>query len=297
MGEGDDSDVKSVGSLHTPRYGLMNEAADQLRETLDEYREQTSILRQEILQLDLEKQQHLQEQATRTMIRPSSGSGTPSASATISDANDFTDTDAAEDENDEVIEVRPQSRQRRSRPTSMVQLRGEATAVASSSRGGGGGAYVTSASHRQSLTGVSQRGSGTGRGRRVSDTSNPAAFTASASSSSRPPSGSGPSPSMSRSQPRSQHKRASIVRNRSMGPSRSSRSSTHETTMVPQLEAEIRVCRDGVVAETLLKSKNILTEEQFDSVQRTRNESGRAAEDTAVWSLNCDFQVKMVNHP
>lgn len=259
----------------------MNEAADQLRQTLDEYREQTAILRQEILQLDLEKQQYLQEQVTRTMVQPSSDGTCSSgaafaATAAASNVSDFTDTDAAEDENDEVIEVHPQSRRRRPRPASMVQLRDDASSIASSSRGGSG-AYVASASRRQSVTGAPQGG----------------AFTASANNSSRPASGARPSSPMSRSQ----HTRASMIRNRSMGPSRSSRSSAHETAKVPQLEAEIRVCRDGVVAETLLKSKNILTEEQFDCVQRTRHESGRTAEDTPVWSLSCDFQVKMVNRP
>ncbi|GJJ73126.1 hypothetical protein EMPS_05484 [Entomortierella parvispora] len=294
-GESGDSDVESVGSLHTPRYGLMNEAADQLRQTLDEYREQGMILRQEILQLDLEKQQYLQEQATRALSSAFNGRGssrgTGCASAATSSANDFTDTDAAEDENDEVIEVYPRSRQRRSRPVSMLQLRdGDPAASASSRGGGGGGAYVASASRRQSVTGASQGGPAAG-GRRSSDTFNPATFTASASNSSRPLSGSGPSMS------RTQHKRASTIRNRSMGPSRSSRPNVPEPAMVPQLEAEIHVCRDGMVAETLLKSKNILTEEQFDSIQRSKGENERAAEDTAIWSLKCDFQVRMVNHP
>ena len=69
---------------------------------------------------------------------------------------------------------------------------------------------------------------------------------------------------------------------------------------VPQLEADIQICKDGILSETLLSSKTILTEEQFERIRTTRVEAGEkesGPEEDEVWSLNCDFRVKMVYAP
>ncbi|KAF8985302.1 hypothetical protein BGZ46_005046 [Entomortierella lignicola] len=59
---------------------------------------------------------------------------------------------------------------------------------------------------------------------------------------------------------------------------------------IPQLEADIKICKDGNISETLLSSKTLLTEDQFDRIQHKKSE----AKDE-VWSLSCDFKVRMVN--
>ncbi|KAI8595760.1 hypothetical protein EDD21DRAFT_423781 [Dissophora ornata] len=80
-------------------------------------------------------------------------------------------------------------------------------------------------------------------------------------------------------------------RSRSRGPGSSSRSNGGDMSMkkVPQLGADISICRNGVHAETLLSSKALLTPELF--------EGGRSDGVNEPWSLSCNFKVRMVDHP
>ncbi|KAF9379564.1 hypothetical protein BGX21_002599 [Mortierella sp. AD011] len=78
----------------------------------------------------------------------------------------------------------------------------------------------------------------------------------------------------------------------STGPSRSDRSFRGVDAKVPQLEADIKICKDGNISETLLSSKTFLTEEQFDRIQY-KNDAKDG--DDKIWSLSCDFKVRMVN--
>ncbi|KAF9906529.1 hypothetical protein EC991_000536 [Linnemannia zychae] len=66
---------------------------------------------------------------------------------------------------------------------------------------------------------------------------------------------------------------------------------------VPQLEADVRICQDGVQSETLLSSKTVLTDEQYERIRSSRAEAGvdPGAED--VWSLSFAVCVKMVPAP
>ncbi|KAF9998160.1 hypothetical protein BGZ79_008162 [Entomortierella chlamydospora] len=78
----------------------------------------------------------------------------------------------------------------------------------------------------------------------------------------------------------------------STGPSRSDRSFRGVDAKVPQLEADIKICKDGNISETLLSSKTLLTEEQFDRIQY---KSDAKDGDDKIWSLSCDFKVRIVN--
>ncbi|KAF9115811.1 hypothetical protein BGX27_006242 [Mortierella sp. AM989] len=61
---------------------------------------------------------------------------------------------------------------------------------------------------------------------------------------------------------------------------------------VPQLEADIKICKDGNASETLLSSTTLLTEDQLD---RIRSKNDVKGEDDEIWSLTCDFRVRMVH--
>ncbi|KAF9201235.1 hypothetical protein BGZ49_008539 [Haplosporangium sp. Z 27] len=84
-----------------------------------------------------------------------------------------------------------------------------------------------------------------------------------------------------------QQKRASLRSDRSNS---RGQSDAPASIKIPQLEADIKICKDGNISETLLSSKTLLTEDQFDRIQRKKSE----AKDE-VWSLSCDFKVRMVN--
>ncbi|KAI1317651.1 hypothetical protein EDD11_008079 [Mortierella claussenii] len=90
-----------------------------------------------------------------------------------------------------------------------------------------------------------------------------------------------------------QQKRVSAMgrRGASQSRTRSSRGGSVAIGKVPQLEADIKICKDGVASETLLSSKTLLTEETFD---RIRPGADGDDEDGEMWSLFCDFRVRMV---
>ncbi|KAG0306778.1 hypothetical protein BGZ98_001739 [Dissophora globulifera] len=62
---------------------------------------------------------------------------------------------------------------------------------------------------------------------------------------------------------------------------------------VPQLEADIMICKDGSISETLLSSKTVLTQELFESSRPKAN----GQDEDEIWSLQCDFKVRMVEQP
>ncbi|KAG0061662.1 hypothetical protein BGZ89_011266 [Linnemannia elongata] len=66
---------------------------------------------------------------------------------------------------------------------------------------------------------------------------------------------------------------------------------------VPQLEADVKICQDGVQSETLLSSKTVLTDEQFERIRSSRAEAGIEQNPDDVWSLKFDVRVKMVPTP
>lgn len=63
---------------------------------------------------------------------------------------------------------------------------------------------------------------------------------------------------------------------------------------VPQLEVDVKVCKDGDISETLFSNKAVLTQEQFD---RTRPNRNGEEQDDEVWSMFCDIKVRMVPFP
>ncbi|KAG9067435.1 hypothetical protein KI688_012218 [Linnemannia hyalina] len=74
-------------------------------------------------------------------------------------------------------------------------------------------------------------------------------------------------------------------------------SSLYLQDRVPQLEADVKICQDGVQSETLLSSKTVLTDEQFERIRSSRAEAGIEQNTDDVWSLKFDVRVKMVPNP
>ncbi|KAF9120427.1 hypothetical protein BGW39_011385 [Mortierella sp. 14UC] len=71
----------------------------------------------------------------------------------------------------------------------------------------------------------------------------------------------------------------------------------HQQDRVPQLEADVRICQDGVQSETLLSSKTVLTDEQYERIRSSRAEAGMDPGAEDVWSLSFAVCVKMVPAP
>ncbi|KAG0359858.1 hypothetical protein BG005_011988 [Podila minutissima] len=99
-----------------------------------------------------------------------------------------------------------------------------------------------------------------------------------------------------------QGKRAAYSRSQSQGPKRRSGEAVYALSRVPQLEADIRICKDGVLSETLLSSKTVLTEEQLAKVRMAKKSTDDGKEDDdgeeeEVWSLSCNFRVNLVPSP
>ncbi|KAF9551530.1 hypothetical protein EC957_008199 [Mortierella hygrophila] len=74
-------------------------------------------------------------------------------------------------------------------------------------------------------------------------------------------------------------------------------SSLYLQDRVPQLETDVKICQDGVQSETLLSSKTVLTDEQFERIRSSRAEAGIEQNPDDVWSLKFDVRVKMVPNP
>lgn len=99
-----------------------------------------------------------------------------------------------------------------------------------------------------------------------------------------------------------QGKRTAYSRSQSQGPKRRSGEAVYALSRVPQLEADIRICKDGVLSETLLSSKTVLTEEQLAKVRMAKKSTDDGKEDDdgeeeEVWSLSCNFRVNLVPSP
>ncbi|KAF9146691.1 hypothetical protein BGX30_010753, partial [Mortierella sp. GBA39] len=67
-------------------------------------------------------------------------------------------------------------------------------------------------------------------------------------------------------------------------------SSLYLQDRVPQLEADVKICQDGVQSETLLSSKTVLTDEQFERIRSSRAEAGIEQNPDDVWSLKFDVR-------
>ncbi|KAG0198091.1 hypothetical protein BGX28_008423 [Mortierella sp. GBA30] len=233
-----DSDAESDDAVEIPRYSLMNEAAEQLRQALEEIKLQKADLHHDVGMLEAKKM-HLVDEVARAEKRAAIVSqqteGDTKTNATERTVQGQDDGEKEEDCTDEHTD--------------------------------------DDASRRRSARG--------GRG---------------ISRATAPISSGGRSRTLTR-----QQKRLSQLGGRgvSMTPSKSrGKKADRREDRVPQLEADIQICKDGLLSETLLSSKTILTEEQFERIRISKAESEEnEADEDEVWSLNCDFRVKMVYAP
>ncbi|KAG0022764.1 hypothetical protein BGZ82_010931 [Podila clonocystis] len=95
---------------------------------------------------------------------------------------------------------------------------------------------------------------------------------------------------------------AGYSRSQSQGPKRrSGGEAVYSLLRVPQLEADIKICKDGLLSETLLSSKTVLTEEQLAKVRMAKKSMEDEDEEDGgveeVWSLSCNFRVNLVPSP
>ncbi|KAF9347313.1 hypothetical protein BGX26_001196 [Mortierella sp. AD094] len=238
-----DSEIESVQTVRIPRYSHIADAAEQLQQTLEEFKLQKAGLYHDIGVLEARRLQLLEEIAGIEAHHPSNR-GDESTSSMM----DLGSTGGERDALGEFCDER---------------LSGEFVDEEFVDE-----EFVDEEEQRQ------QQQIRTGR--------------------SRPRSGSLASTrtySTVRQQKRmSQHGRRGL----STGPSRSDRNFRGVDAKVPQLEADIKICKDGNISETLLSSKTLLTEEQFDRIQY---KSDAKDGDDEIWSLSCDFKVRMVRSP
>ncbi|KAF9988587.1 hypothetical protein BGZ75_009085 [Mortierella antarctica] len=243
------SDADSVDTVEIPRYSLMNEAAAQLRQALDELKMQKAALHYDIRTLE-DMKLHLVEDVAK--------------------AEKVIKTDDASSS----VPVSPRGGQDVEKDKAagrMVQGQDDARASEDSDDDYADEDDALSRPTAREGKGSSRAGSMAGAPR---------------------------SRTMTRQQRRLSHHTGRGV---SMAPTRSrGKRGDRREERVPQLEADIQICKDGILSETLLSSKTILTEEQFERIRTTRVEAGekeQAQEEDEVWSLNCDFRVKMVHAP
>ncbi|KAF9579599.1 hypothetical protein BGW38_004082 [Lunasporangiospora selenospora] len=293
--EDDHSQTTDPNTTPEPRHCLYTDAADQLRLSLDAYKDQAHVLKQEIdelltLKSSLQKEiyatqspypgahHHLgqdddddEEIETTLPGAPEFGQATrvmPTEAGLNSD-----DDEAYEDAEDgpDTAEAATDSKS------------GSRTPLPHGLVSGMGSGWYSGAGRARSMM-----GSGVNR------PATAASFVSSASS------GIGPG-GLGRVYAR-QARRASYGRSQSTGPRRARRRDTEFGARVPQMEAVIRINRDGERSEELLKSTTVLTEEQFERVRLARNTEpssqhqgeGGMGQDESVWSLSCDFNVRMV---
>ncbi|KAF9414724.1 hypothetical protein BGZ94_000311 [Podila epigama] len=258
--------VAEKETLHTPRHSLMGEASEQLRQTMEEFKEQRSILRAEISMLEEQKARLQREVMAVTttpsvMVTPrsapsvgSSGTSRRSGVRARGERESTSDDDEqVEDADEDYVEIEDTRSSKKD----------------------------SSKNHGRSLSLVgSAATSGSGAG-------------GAGSSSGRPYT--------------RQAKRSSYVRSRSTASTRRRSEVYASLQRVPQLEADIKICKDGILSETLLSSKTMLTEDQVEKIQMTNKAShqglggsddgGDNKGEDEVWSLCCDFRVKMVPAP
>ncbi|KAK3840723.1 MAG: hypothetical protein J3R72DRAFT_492141 [Linnemannia gamsii] len=133
------------------------------------------------------------------------------------------------------------------------------------------------------------RSIGTGRSRTLS------VFSGSSGGAGVGGSGAGARPSGNTSRPsRQQHRRQSAY---SRAQSRGRAMEMYHQERVPQLEADVTICKDGVQSKTILSSTTLLTDEQYEQIRSSRSEAGMDPSPESVWSLSFDVRVKMVPSP
>ncbi|KAG0016003.1 hypothetical protein BGZ81_011434 [Podila clonocystis] len=245
------------------RHLLVKQASEQLRQTVDEFEERHAILRAEISALEDQKTLLQRQIAAMTPPPPVHMSH---SHAPISIASHRTGV-RARGERESVSEDVPVHVQ----ATEVVDTEEEyVEAEETSKKGSGSGqsplSMAGSSSARQVSVGTS--GSAGSRG--------------------------------SRPITRQGKRAAGYSRSQSQGPKRrSGGEAVYSLVRVPQLEADIKICKDGLLSETLLSSKTVLTEEQLAKVRMAKKsmEDGDEEKDGGeeeVWSLSCNFRVNLV---
>ncbi|KAI9235005.1 MAG: hypothetical protein BYD32DRAFT_470926 [Podila humilis] len=249
------------------RCQLMREAAEQLRQSVDEAKDQHLILRTEVSALEDQRSALLYEVAqlcatAQAHSQPLAPYFVPPpfvscrrtgirARGQRESGSDYESVQAANKEVDEEehVQVGESTRKGRSRPASMI---GSGSGQGSASIASGGG----------SMAGTTRSGRPTTR--RLG-------------------------------------KNVVYSRSQSQGASKYPPREVYALSRVPQLEADIKICKDGMLSETLLSSKTVLTEEQFEKVQKAKKgedeEEGEEEKEEVVWSLSCSFNVRMVPPP
>ncbi|KAF9905631.1 hypothetical protein BX616_000968 [Lobosporangium transversale] len=228
--DGSESDTDSVESVAIPRYSLMTEAAEHLRQTLEETKLQRAALSHEVGVLEIKRNQMLEDIANMEGRLVSSKYaqdhhlvGEPIGRGTRTHRTEVAPTDKNEDDEERI----------RSRP-----------------RGRGDGSSSTARAHST----VRQQRHRSAMGRR------------------------------------------GLSQSRSHG---GVQRTAHEER-VPQLETDIKIRKDGGDCETLLSAKTLLTHETFEKIRSSRAiDKGADDEDESgeMWSLACDFKVRMVSAP
>ncbi|KAG0100400.1 hypothetical protein BGZ93_001427 [Podila epicladia] len=245
------------------RHQLVKQASEQLRQTVDEFEERHAILRAEISAL--EDQKSLLLRRITEMTPPPAQTHSHVAPSSIS-----------------------------SRPTG-VRARDERESIADDEAAHVQDKEVDDADDDYVEIGETSRKGSSGRSRPLSIiASSPARQATSGTCGSAGTRGGRP---FTR-----QGKRAAYSRSQSQGPKRRSGEAVYTLLRVPQLEADIKICKDGVLSETLLSSKTVLTEEQLAKVRMAKKntkdgEEDNDGEEEEVWSLSCNFRVNLVPSP
>ncbi|KAG0282835.1 hypothetical protein BGZ96_012800 [Linnemannia gamsii] len=253
----------SEPEMTLPLAGLLSEASASLRQVLDETMEQKSILHEEISTLENRKELLLQEIARMEQQCIGFSSPPPAAAAatSITQDQDGESTSTSFQETGEPVEDDQDSN------------------------------YVTE-DENGSMRGRSSRASRSSRAQSVLSGGNGGASSAGAGVGGSVFGGGG-SVRCNRDQ-----KRQTLYRRaHSRGRQESLPSSLHLHGRVPQLEADVKVCGDGALSETILSSKTVLTDEQYERIRSSRAEAGVDQNPDDVWSLKFDVRVKMVPAP
>ncbi|KAG0212324.1 hypothetical protein BGX33_003694 [Mortierella sp. NVP41] len=236
-----------------PLAGLMTEASENLRQALDEIKQQKSILYKEITDLEAKKdhlevqRDHLAEEVTRMerqCFELSVAAVTQSRQRTAPAIPEQENREPVDDDHDDNYVTEDDGGHA-----------GDGGRSSRSGRSGNGGSVTTNSS---------RLGGGSGSNGTVRSS-------------------------------RQQRRQSVYSRAQSRG-----RQSAYDFSLqqerVPQLEADVRICKDGVMSETVLSSKTVLTDEQYERIRSSRAEAGVEHSSDDVWSLSFDVRVKMVQN-
>lgn len=252
-----------------PLAGVLYEASASLRQVLDEIKEQKSVLHEVISALENRKEILFQEIAKMEQqcigLSPSSLAAAAAAAATVSiiQDQDGESTSSSRHETGEPVEDDQDSNYVTEDENG--SMRGRSSRASRSSRAqsalsGGNGGVGSSVG---AGVGGSIFGGGGGNVRSNRD----------------------------------QRRQTLYRRAHSRGRLESLPPSLHLQGRVPQLEADVKVCGDGVLSETILSSKTVLTDEQYERIRSSRAEADIDQNPDDVWSLKFDVRVKMVPAP